>query len=512
MTDICLGFEVHQPIRLNREFNRDFGKGRSLDELFDIYFNNAWNKEILKRVSKKCYIPANDVILENVDRYRKDKKKFKAAYSVSGVLMEQLERWVPDVLESFKQLAESGLVEFLDQTYYHSLASLFPNRSEFLKQVRLHRELMKDLLMIEPKTFENTEFIYNNSVAKVISDAGYSAIFTEGHERALGSRSPNHVYKAKDCDLKVLFRNYKITDDVGFRFSARWWSEFPLTAEKYSAWLAAMQGDCINIFMDYETIGEHQWKDTGIFEFFSWLPREILKYDNLGFSTPSEIAATYEAKDEIDIDDFSTVSWADIERDTGAWLSNDMQRTCFNAVKDMQPHILKTENKKILELWRLLQISDHFYYMFIAGGGPGVVHGYFSQQPPNDVFHIFTAILSDFQERISGELSGSAKSSAVLLRIIPPQRAMHYYEDGSYVGLSAHGLKELRDTIMLVSTDCIRFLTMNDDFENWIRFTVGDEKLADQVKSLKSRSLSPKNLQRSLNEIVEKRVEELSPE
>ncbi len=510
MTDICLGFEVHQPIRLNREFNRDLSNGKSLDDLFEVYFNNVWNKEILERVSKKCYLPANAVMLENIDRHKKDNKKFKVAYSLSGVLIEQFERWAPDVLESFKQLAETGLAEFLDQTYYHSLASLFPERGEFLEQIKLHRRLMKDLLGVEPVTFENTEFMYNNSIAKAVSDAGYRAIFTEGHEKALDWRSPNFVYKAKDCDLRVLFRNYKITDDVGFRFSARWWSEFPLSAEKYSSWLANMQGDCVNIFMDYETVGEHQWEDTGIFEFFRWLPGEVLKHDHLRFSTPAEIAVSFEAKDEIDVDDFKTVSWADIERDTGAWLSNDMQRTCFNASKDMQSHVFKTGNKKIIDLWRLLQISDHFYYMFIAGGGPGVVHGYFSQQPPNDVFHVFTAILSDFQERVSAELSGSDRLSAFLLRVIPPLRAMHYYEEEGYSGVSAHSLKELRDTIMLVSPECIRFHMESSHFENWIRFTLGDDVLADKIKGLKNESFSLPEMQSMLSKIVGKRVDELN--
>lgn len=512
MTDICLGFEVHQPIRLNREFNRDFSRDRSLDDLFDVYFNNTWNKDILLRVSEKCYLPANEVMLENIDRYRGDNKKFKVAYSLSGVLVDQLERWAPDVLESFVQLAESGLVEFLDQTYYHSLASLFPDREEFLEQVKLHRELMKDLLKFEPTTFENTEFIYNNSIAQAIFDAGYSAIFTEGHERALGWRSPNFVYKAAGCDLRVLLRNYKITDDVGFRFSARWWSEFPLTAEKYSTWLATAQGDCVNIFMDYETIGEHQWADTGIFDFFSWLPGEVLKYDHLRFSTPQEVASSHEPRDEVSVDDFSTLSWADIERDTGAWLSNDMQRTCYDAIRYMRPHVLRTNDKKVLSLWRLLQISDHFYYMFIAGGGPGVVHDYFSQQPPNDVFHSFSAILSDFQEHVSDLLSGSFKMSAFLLRLIPPLRAMHYYEDGEYIGVSAHSLRELRDTVLLASPESIGFHMSSGHFEDWIRFTIGDKALADDVNALKSRGFNLEELQQKLHKVVADRVEGLSPD
>ncbi|MFQ6135647.1 MAG: glycoside hydrolase family 57 protein [Candidatus Hydrothermarchaeales archaeon] len=510
VTDICLGFEAHQPMRLSRGFNRDFAEGKSMDELFDVYFNNTWNRTILKRVAEKCYFPANDLMLENIDRHKGGKKEFKVSYSISGLLIDQFEAWFPDLLESFKQLAETGRVEFLDQTYYHSLVSLFPDRGEFIDQIEMHRRAMKDLLGYSPMAFENTEFIFNNSIAKVVESLGYKAIFTEGIERVLGWRSPNYVYRSKDGDLRILLRNYRMTDDVGFRFSARWWSEFPLTAEKYSSWLAAMQGDCINIFLDYETIGEHQWAETGIFEFFSWLPGEVLKYEHLNFATPSELVDRYGPKDEIDVDDFDTISWADIERDTGAWLSNDMQRTCYDAIRRLEPFVKETNDETTLKIWRNLQISDHLYYMFIAGGGPGIVHGYFSQQTPIEVFHAFTAILSDFQERVSEQLPAPEKTSALLLRVLPPERAMHYHEDGDYIGISAHSLGEFKETIPLVSPKAIKFHLMSDHFENWIRFTIGDGKLADEVRGLKEGSFGPTEAQRLLWDLVKKRYDELS--
>ncbi len=504
MPSITLGFEVHQPLRLNRAFNPDYSKGKNLDELFDVYFNNTWNRIVLERVAEKCYLPANEVILESIEKHN---PRFKVAYSLSGVFVEQCEIWRDDVLESFKWLAETGCVEFLDQTYYHSLASLFPDRGEFVEQVRMHRRMMKDLLGVEPKVFENTEFLYNNSIAKSVEEMGYRAMFTEGADRILGWCSPNHVYRAKDSGLKILLKNYRLSDDVAFRFSAGWWNEYPLMANKYAAWLSACEGDCINLFMDYETFGEHHWRETGIFEFLRWLPGEVLNYPNLKFATPSEVAEKNKAAGEIDVDDFATLSWADIERDTGAWLSNDMQRTCYNAVRSMEDFVRRARNRKLLRCWRYLQISDHLYYMFIAGGGPGIVHGYFSQQTPVEVFHSFAAILSDFQEEVAKRLKGKARRAAYILRLLPPDRALHYYVDGKYTGISAHSLEEFRDTIPLVPKESLEFHLKAGDFWRWLNYTVGDAKLAKQIQALR-RSYFSGGLAERLAQLVEKRLAE----
>ena len=341
MTEICLAFEVHQPVRINGNFSEAAAEGKDLDELFEIYFNNTWNRMILERVVKKCYFPANQIILENIDRFKKERRKFKVAYSISGILIEQCERWEPDLLDSFKQLAESGCVEFLSQTYFHSLASLFSiERKEFIEQILMHRRLMDQLFGLEPSVFENTEFIYNNSIAKTLAQLGFKGVFTEGAERILGWRSPNYVYKAKGSDIKVLLRHYRLSDDISFRFSSRDWNGWPLTADKYAAWLSATPGQCINIFMDYETFGEHHWPETGIHDFLRWLPQEVLNQPHLQFSTPSELLR-HDPVDEIDVHDFDTVSWADIERSTNAWLGNNMQRTCYNAIKRLEPHVKK---------------------------------------------------------------------------------------------------------------------------------------------------------------------------
>lgn len=484
MTEICLAFEVHQPMRIDSNFTEAVAKGKDLDGLFEIYFNNTWNRMILERVAKKCYFPANRIILENIDRFKKERRKFKVTYGISGVLIEQFERWEPDLLESFKQLAESGCVEFLSQTYFHSLASLFSlERKEFIEQVLMHKRLMDELFEFEPSVFENTEFIYNNSIAKTLAQLGFKCVFTEGAERILGWRSPNYVYKAKGSDIKVLLRNYRLSDDISFRFSSRDWSGWPLTADKYAAWLSVTPGQCINIFMDYETFGEHQWPETGIHDFLRWLPQEVLNYSHLKFSLPSELLQ-HDPVGEIDVHDFDTVSWADIERDTSAWLGNDMQRTCYNAIKKLEPHVKRTGNEKILKLWRSLQTSDHIYYMYTGGGGPRIVHGYFSQQPPVEAFWAFMRVLSNFYEKVAERLSGAEKAKAYLTRVVSPDKAFHFHEDGNYIGLSAHSLDELLGVLKLIPESSIHFHAARNHFEKWIRYTIGDNELADAISKI----------------------------
>ena len=507
MTDVCIAFELHQPLRMERNFNESMAKGRSLDELFEIYFNNALNRMILERVAEKCYFPATRIILKNIDRFKHERRKFKVAYGISGVLIEQFERWEPDLLDSFKQLADSGCVEFLCQTYFHSLASLFSaEREEFIEQVEMHRRTVEDVFGQEPTVFENTEFIYNNSIAKTLAELGFEGVFTEGAERVLGWRSPNYVYRAKGSDIKVLLRNYRLSDDIAFRFSARDWVGWPLTAGRYAAWLSATPGQCINIFIDYETLGEHQWPETGIHDFLDWLPREVLKHPHLEFSTPSELLRL-DPVGEIDVQDFETLSWADIERSTHAWLGNDMQRTCYEAMRKLEPHVKKTGDEKILELWRFLQVSDHFHYMYTAGGAPGLVHGYFSQQPPREVFWAFMKILSDFYERVAERLGGAEGTSVHMLRVVPPERAFHFHENGGYINLSAHSLDEFRDTLRLASDKSVLFHTACKHFERWVRWAIGDEKLADEIARAEGGSAS--DLRQNIYRIVERRLREL---
>ncbi len=484
MTEICLCFEVHQPFRVNAHFTAAMSKGKSLEELFDIYFNNTWNKLIFERVTNKCYRPTNRIIIESIDRFKKEGRKFKVAYSVSGTLMEQCKLWSPDVLDSFKELADTGCVEFLCQTYFHSLASLFSgNRREFAEQVEMHRQAVEDLFGQRPLVFENTELIYNNSIAQTAAKLGFRGIFTEGAERILGWRSPNYVYEDSESSIKVLLRNYRLSDDVSFRFSNRGWAEYPIMADKYANWLSSAHGECVNIFMDYETFGEHQWPETGIHEFLKWFPEEVLKHDNLEFSTPTELLK-HQPTDRIDVHDFSTVSWADQERSTNAWLGNDMQRTCFGGVKALEPFVRATGDETVLKYWRLLQISDNIYFMYTGGGGPGAVHGYFSQQPPVESFWGFMKVLSDFYTQVAARLNGEERKSALLRRFVPPDSAFHFHVGKYYINLSAHSLDELADVVKMAPESSLRYHTILNDFERWIGETIGDKELAAEIAKL----------------------------
>jgi alpha-amylase len=508
MPDICLGFEVHQPLRINRDFRKELGEGKRPEELFDIYFDNCWNRAILERVARKCYLPANEIILENIDRFKGDGKRFKVCFSLSGILVEQLERWAPEALESFRDLARSGCVELLDQTYYHSLSSLFSSdRAEFIEQVELHRALMRDCFGQEPIVFENTEFLYNNSIARTLEALGYSGVFTEGAERILGWRSPNHLYRADGAGIVVLLRNYRLSDDIAFRFSNRDWPGWPLTADKYAAWLSATPGDCINIFIDYETFGEHQWPETGIMEFLRWLPIEVLKRENLAFKTPSELISSHSPVGVISVGDFETVSWADEERSTSAWLGNDMQRTCYRALKGMEAPVKGSRNESLIKIWRLLQASDLLYYMYTQPRPSRSVHEYFSSQPPAAAFWALMRILSDLNERIAEALPEPARSSSLFLRVVPPDRAFHFHEGGAYAGLSAHSLEEFGDAILLASDGSIGFHMARGDFERWIRHTIGDADLADEVGGMRLGGIG--ELRAALREAVRRRVSEL---
>ncbi|AAM30558.1 glycoside hydrolase family 57 protein [Methanosarcina mazei] len=395
MTSLCMYFQVHQPFRLRR-FWPDDRPG------FFRYFDERSNREIFERVARKCYIPANRTLLESIDEH---KGEFKFSLSITGTLLEQCELWGGEVLESVRQLAETGAVEILEETFYHSLSSLFEDKTEFIEEVKEHREMVSDLLGVKPQIFRNTELLYNNSIAKIVSDLGYKAILTEGADHMLEGRSPNVLYKAKDSGLPILFRNYKLSDDIGYRFSARWWEGYPLTAEKWASWASGVKEDCINIFMDYETFGEHQWRETGIFDFVEKLPAEVLK-NGLEFSTPVELTEKYLPVAEIDVGDFSTISWADMERDTSAWLGNDMQRRCFEEIRLLEPFVKKTEDPEILRIWKHLLTSDHYYYMCTKWLGDGDVHSYFSvHSTPFEAAVNFMAVLMDFKAQVFKKLS-----------------------------------------------------------------------------------------------------------
>ncbi|MBN2203029.1 MAG: glycoside hydrolase family 57 protein [Candidatus Aenigmarchaeota archaeon] len=385
MTSICFYFQVHQPMRLNR-FNV-FSKNVP-------YFDDERNRKYFERISRKCYLPTNKVLLDLIDNHD---KKFRISFSLTGVFMEQCKKFAPDVLDSFVELSKTGSVEFLNETYYHSLAALF-SIDEFKKQIEMHKDMIKDNFNQKPQVFRNTEAMYSNDIAKTVEGMGFKGIITEGHENILGWRSPNYLYRPKNCsNISAMLRNYKLSDDIGFRFSAKWWEQHPLTADKYASWISSCQGDCVNLFIDYETFGEHQWEDTGIFEFLKHLPNEVLKYDHLDFKTPSEIVTNHRPVGEIDVP--FVLSWADVQRDTSAWLENEMQQLAFEQMSKLEG--LVKNKPELMHLWRLLQTSDHFYYMCTKWWADGDVHKYFNPyNSPYDAFINYMNIMQDIKRRL----------------------------------------------------------------------------------------------------------------
>jgi len=393
MTAICFYFQVHQPVRLRHVSLFDEPKGGSL---YGRYFDDELNRQVFNKVADKCYLPTNALMLKLINQHQ---GKFRISYSLTGTFLEQAKRYRPEVLDSFRALAETGCVEFLNETYFHSLSSLFEEKAEFLEQVRMHTEELHGLFGLTSDVFRNTEALFSNDIARLVEEIGYKGIVSEGYETTLGWRSPNYLYSVRGCQkIKALLRNYKLSDDVSYRFSARWWPEWPLTSEKYATWLASSPGQCINLFMDYETFGEHQWKETGIFEFMEHMPGEVLKHQHIEFMTPSEVIRENPPVGEIDVP--NPISWADMERDTSAWLGNGMQRECFRLLEGMEQQVKEARDSEMLHVWRLLQNSDHLYYLCTKSWADGDVHKYFSPfSSPYDGFINYMNILQDFKRQ-----------------------------------------------------------------------------------------------------------------
>jgi len=393
MKSVCFYFQVHQPYRVKKY--RVFDIGNDPEYFNDRGESDLNNRKIVEKVARKSYIPATRLILELLKRH----PEFKVSYSFSGIALEQIERFAPEALDLFKQVVDTGRAEVLGETYYHSLA-FFYSQPEFERQVAKHREIVRRLFGVWPRVFRNTELSYRNDLAHWAERAGYAGIIAEGWDPILGWRSPNFVYRpVGTSNLRLLLKNYKLSDDVAFRFSSRSWSEWPLTTEKYGQWLSSAAGDTINLFMDYETFGEHQWEDTGIFNFLEHLPVEVFKNPHLQFMTPSETIAAYDVKDDVDMP--HVVTWADTDRDLTAWTGNPMQRAAIDAVYALEESVLTANDHKIMDDWRKLQTSDHFYYMCTKWFADGDVHAYFSPyESPYDAYIAYMNALSDLKLRL----------------------------------------------------------------------------------------------------------------
>jgi alpha-amylase len=386
MADVCCYFQVHQPYRLRAFRVFDIGNGTP-------YFDDKKNADILKRIAERCYIPANTLLTRLITE---SDGAFKVAMSLSGTLIEQLETHACEALESFRSLIATGGVEVLGETYYHSLASL-TDAEEFIDQVSLHRNLIEKLFGVRPRVFRNTELIMSDAIAPLVRELQFDAALAEGATHVLGWRSPTYVYEAGAAPgLRLLTRHYQLSDDVAFRFSARGWNQWPLRAETYADWLAATPGDCVNLFMDYETFGEHQWSDSGIFAFLERLPAEA-RARGVKFVHPHELARRAPA-DRIWFN--RPTSWADQERDVSAWLGNRMQRAAHDRAYGLRQGVLKTGDPTRIEHWRRLTTSDHFYYMATKEHSDAEVHSYFSPyRSPYDAFIRYMNVMQDVQQK-----------------------------------------------------------------------------------------------------------------
>ncbi len=395
---ICLYFQVHQPNRLRLYRFFDIGKDSH-------YYDDFANRTILRRVAQKCYLPMNALLLELIEA---NKGAFKVAFSISGSVLEQFDRYAPEVIESFRKLAQTGSVEFLSETYYHSLASL-ASPIEFKNQVLKHKATIEHYFGVTPKAFRNTELIYSDAIGEMVYDMGFKTMLTEGARHVLGWKSPNFIYScAQAPSLKLLLKNSSLSDDIAFRFSDRGWSDWPLTGEKYLSWIkaAAQNEDIVNLFMDYETFGEHQKAASGIFDFMRALPEIIIKDGEFEFVTPTQAAKKHRPVGELDVMD--PISWADEERDVTAWLGNELQNDAFNKLNDQAEKLALLNDEALWSDFGHLQESDHFYYMCTKFFSDGAVHKYFNPyDTPYEAFINYMNVLSDFILRVDDAISVS---------------------------------------------------------------------------------------------------------
>ncbi len=386
---LCLYFQVHQPIRLRKYHFFDIGKNSD-------YYDDFANRTFTRKIAERSYLPANHTLLELIKKYGKN---FKVSFSITGLAIEQFRMYAPEVIDSFKELAATGSVEFLAETYSHSLACLVDEK-EFKLQVKRHSDLIKELFGVKPVTFRNTELVYSDEIGEMVANMGYTTMLTEGARHILGWKSPDYVYtNSLNPKLKLLLKNFRLSDDIAFRFSDHSWDQWPLTADKYASWLNAADGEIVNLFMDYETFGEHQGADTGIFDFIAALPEQIFKSTDFEFLTPHEAAAKHQPIAPLHVP--YPISWADEERDLTAWLGNELQNEAFEELYKTRTKVNALKDEAILRDFDRLQASDHFYYMCTKLFSDGAIHSYFTPyDTPYEAFINYMNVLSDFILRV----------------------------------------------------------------------------------------------------------------
>ena len=394
MKTVCLYFQVHQPWRLKvyRFFN--IGKDHN-------YLDDFTNRAIMQKVARQCYLPMNALLLKLI---KENKGAFKCSFSITGSAVEQFRAYAPEVLDSFRALAETGCVEFLAETYSHSLAAL-SSKEDFVEQVKLHSKMIKEEFGKKPVAFRNTELIYSDQIGEMVAGLGFKTILAEGAKHVMGWKSPNYIYtNAIDNSLRVLLRNYKLSDDIAFRFSNQGWDQYPLTADKFASWVKEENGEVINLFMDYETFGEHQKADTGIFDFMKAMPAAVLSQGDICFSTVSEAAKSSQPVGVLHCP--HVMSWADEERDVTAWLGNELQNEAFSKLYALKDKVKALKSADYEYVWNFMQTSDHFYYMATKWLSDGDVHSYFNPYGSSyEAFINYMNVLSDFQIEVEKALA-----------------------------------------------------------------------------------------------------------
>ena len=390
MKSICFCFEVHQPFRFKKYRFFDIGNDH-------YYYDDYTNETLMHNSAELSYIPANKVLLELIKKY---KGTFKVSFSITGTAIEQFNLYAPEVLDSFRKLAKTGQVEFLSETYSHSIASV-KDEELFAEQIKKHDELIKKYFDVSPVIFKNTELIYNDRIGKIVADLGFKGMITEGAKHILGWKSPDFLYcNVINPRLKILLRNVALSDDLSYRFSNKSWNKYPLTAEKFVDWMNADdKSEIINLFINYESLGKRQPASSGIFDFFKKLPEVVINSGKLKFATPSEVVDEYQPVSSVHVP--NTISWADEEKDMAAWLGNEMQEESFNKLYALSEKMKMVKNKDMIRDWNYLQTSDHFYYMCTKVFSDGEVHDSFNPyESPYEAFINYMNVLNDFTLRL----------------------------------------------------------------------------------------------------------------
>lgn len=389
---IYIYFQIHHPERLRKYHFFDIGKKHN-------YFDNYANRSELEELAENCYLPANALLLKLIQKYE---GKFKVAFSISGSAIDQLEMHTPEVIRSFQELAKTDCVEFLAETYSHSLASLCEDTDEFEQQVKRHVTAVKNLFGKKPVTFRNTSLIYSDKIGERVSKLGFKTMLTDGAKHVLGWKSPNFVYKSPvDENLNLLLKNSKLSDDIAMRFSENHWDEYPLTSEKFAQWIdySLQETEVVNLFMNYDVIGHYNRAESGIFDFLEYFVKNIIENTDYQFLTPKEVVKKHTPKDILPVP--FPISWTDEERDITSWLGNELQKEAFNQLFNIQTLVKKKKDTELSDDYSRLQASEHFFHMRTKLFSDSDYHKYISPyDSPYEAFINYMNVLSDFIDRL----------------------------------------------------------------------------------------------------------------